>query len=57
MKTFKVVPAAYLAACNIEAESIVFGKTPNGTVALVDDKGSIVAVIQLENVAAVFQDK
>ena len=55
MKTFKVVPAAYLCSYSVEAEAITWGKTPSGTVALVDEKGNIVAVIQLSNVAAVYQ--
>ena len=57
MKTFKVVPAAYLCSYSVEAEAITWGKTPGGTVALVDEKGNIVAVISLDNVAAVYQEK
>ena len=57
MKTFKVVPAAYHASYAVEAEDIVLGKTPVGTAALVDDKGHIVAVVSLTNVAAVFEAK
>jgi hypothetical protein len=55
MKKFKVVPAAHHASYIVDAHDIAFNKSPADTVALVDDKGNVVAVISIKNVAAVYR--